>query len=88
LVFSIEVHFWVCFEEIARSLATTTDQLAQWIVADQTNDHLPSAIRTYVLKYFKNQSQPFGDIDQIRAPTASMATSDIFVEGAPPRWLN
>jgi predicted DNA-binding ribbon-helix-helix protein len=86
--FSIEAHFWICFEDIARSQATTVEQLAQSIVATQTDDSLPSAIRTYVLQHFQRQSLVLETVDAVKSPAASMAAADTWIDAPRPRWLN
>ena len=55
--FSIEEHFWICFDEIARSEATTAERLAQSIVTTPSAEHLSSAIRTYVLAHFQREAR-------------------------------
>jgi predicted DNA-binding ribbon-helix-helix protein len=86
--FSIEAHFWICFEDIATSRATTADRLAQSIVTTPIGDHLASTIRTYVLAHFQRQSRAPGHAGAIEFEAAPTSAADAAMVEAPPRWLN
>lgn len=85
--FSIEAHFWICFEEIARVKAVTAERLAQLIVATDTSDNFPSVIRTYVLEYYQKQSKAPENFDPVLPQSASMATPYLWKDDTQPRWL-
>lgn len=86
--FSIEAHFWICFEEIAHAQMTTAERLAQSIVAARIDDHLPSAIRTYVLEHFQRQKQSLEKSGPVPSAAMSMDLADAWSDGSRPRWVN
>jgi predicted DNA-binding ribbon-helix-helix protein len=87
--FSIEAHFWICFEEIARAQATTAEKLAQSIVASRADEPLASAIRTYVLTYFRNKARTAIEVEPVPLPESlAPAGTDSDIDDSRPRWLN
>jgi predicted DNA-binding ribbon-helix-helix protein len=85
--FSIEPHFWICLEEIARLRATTAARLAASIAATQTDGNLAATIRSFVLEHYQRQVRNLENTDP--APRhATMAASDIDIGNPRPRWLN
>lgn len=88
LHFSIEHHFWICLEEIARGRATTAAGLAASIAATQTDGNVCVAIRAYVIAYFQRRLRDPQDTDPVACLPAPMPASEIDVFAPRPRWLN
>jgi predicted DNA-binding ribbon-helix-helix protein len=85
--FSIEPHFWICLEEIARLRATTVTRLAASIAATRTDGGLASAIRSYVIAHYRREARNLENADPPPRHT-TMCVSEIDIGTPRPRWLN
>ena len=54
---SLENDFWTGLKEIARSQCMTLTELVASIAATRNRGNLSSAIRVFVLEYFRNESK-------------------------------
>jgi predicted DNA-binding ribbon-helix-helix protein len=88
VVFSIEHHFWICLEEIARGRATTAAALAASIAATQPDGNLSAVIRTYVIQHFQRRLRDPDDSGPVEQRAAPVPPSEIDLFSSRPRWLN
>jgi predicted DNA-binding ribbon-helix-helix protein len=65
---SLEDAFWRTFKEIAAASHMTVSELAVAIDGDRQDGNLSSAIRLFVLAFYRNQAPgPQGERDVVRA---------------------
>ncbi len=57
---SLEAEFWDALREIAASEQKPTQKLIKEIDEARSGEGLSSAVRVFVLKYFRNKPEPAG----------------------------
>lgn len=87
----IERPFWTSLEDIARARAMTVPELAAWIALASTSAAgvgLSSAIRAYVLAYFRMQVRTEQELEAAPSSAAPLSAAGDGICGLRPRWLN
>jgi predicted DNA-binding ribbon-helix-helix protein len=70
---SVEADFWNCLRDITKQRHETLSQLIASIDADRQHANLSSAIRLYVLAYYRDQYEA-GDPSIRQSPSVSHST--------------
>jgi predicted DNA-binding ribbon-helix-helix protein len=87
----IEHPFWTSFEDIAQAQATTASELAALIAvasASVGSVGLSSAIRAYVIDYFRMQLRKEQELQAAPYYAAPLSATGDGICGLRPRWLN
>jgi len=72
---TLEEPFWAGLREIAGQRGYTISRLVARIASERTGPNLPSAIRLYVLTYFKASTEQATNINQTETAARSYSPS-------------
>ena len=79
---TLEAEFWQGLKEIARRRRMTVSELVGFIDSQRQHNNLSSALRLFVLRFYRNQIPDPAELEGVTPPSAAPSDDEVVFDAA------